>query len=395
MNCAEVMRILLLRHYPLVEGPSMRAVADQISSGLRGRGYKVQEFTAPVLLGGLLPRSKVATKWLGYVDQFLIFPPWLWLRAVLLPQGSLCVLVDQALGPWLPFLSRRAHVVHCNDLLALEAALGYQNFYRPSRSGRLYQRWIQKGFRQGMCFLSISAATKVALERHLNHPPLLSAVLHLSLSPRFRVLTAEHAAAVVSQALPRIGSHPFLIHIGRYWYKNRLGVLAIWEQLHLLGIPQHLVLVGSADAAMQNWLESRTHLTPFLHILDGASDELVVALYNRAAALLFPSHAEGFGWPILEALACGCPVITTNKPPMTEVGGEAVTTIPPAPSSRDAWELWAQQAALQVNLVLTRCAPEQERIRELGFAQARLFQFEPWLDQLECYYQQALALQEK
>lgn len=389
------MRILLLRHYPPAEGPSMRAVADQIGSGLRGRGYKVQDLTAPVFFGGLLPRSHPIAKWLGYIDQFLIFSSWLWLRALFLPKGSLCVLVDQALGPWLPSLGRRAHVVHCNDLLALEAALGFQPFHRLSRSGRCYQRWILQGFRQGRCFLSISAATQVALERHLNQPPLLSAVLHLPLPPRFTILPGDHAAAVVRQAVPKVNHKSFLFHVGRNWYKNRLGVLAIWEQLHHLGLPHYLVLVGSADSAMQAWLELRPHLSPWLHVLDQAGDDLVVALYNRAAALLFPSHAEGFGWPILEAMACGCPVITTNKPPMSEVGGEAVTTISPAPSSPEDWEAWAQEAAQQVQQVLMRSAAEKEQMRELGFAQARRFKPEPWLDQLECHYHQALALQEQ
>ena len=60
------MRILLLRHYPPLEGPSMRAFADQIAAGLRGRGYRVQEITAPIVLGRILPTSHVVAKWLGY-----------------------------------------------------------------------------------------------------------------------------------------------------------------------------------------------------------------------------------------------------------------------------------------------------------------------------------------
>lgn len=388
------MQILLLRHYPPVEGPSMRAFADQIAAGLRRRGYRVQELTAPVLLGRLLPRSHSAAKWLGYFDQLLIFPPLLWLRARLLPSGSLCVLADQALGPWLPWLGGCAHVVHCHDLLALEASFGLQPFHRLSRSGRWYQRWILQGFRQGRCFLSVSAATQVALERHLPQRPLLSAVLHNPLSPRFAVLPRGQAAASVGQALPLLDGQPFLFHIGRNWYKNRLGVLSIWEQLHQQGLPQHLVLVGSADAAMYTWLEERPQLHTWLHVLDRAGDDLVVALYNCASALLFPSHAEGFGWPILEALACGCPVITTDRPPMTEVGGEAVTTIAPAPPPPEPLEAWARAAAQQVQQVLSRSAVEKERMRQLGFAQARRFQLEPWLNQLESHYQQALALQE-
>lgn len=388
------MQILLLRHYPPVEGPSMRAFADQIAAGLRSRGHMVQELTAPPFLGRLLPRSHTAAKWLGYGDQFLIFPPWLWLRALLLPRGSLCVLADQALAPWLPCLGGRPHVVHCHDLLALEASFGLQPFHQLSRSGRWYQRWILLGFRRGRCFLSVSAATQVALERHLLRRPLLSVVLHNPLSSRFVLLPKERAASVVRVVLPGIEQQSFLFHIGRNWYKNRLGVLAIWEQLHQQGSPQHVVLVGVADASMQAWLERRPHLSPWLHVLERASDELVVALYNCASALLFPSHAEGFGWPILEALACGCPVITTNRAPMIEVGGEAVTTIPPAPPPPEPLDTWAWEAAQQVQTVLTRSVGEQERMRQVGFAQARRFQLEPWFDQLETHYQQVLALQE-
>jgi glycosyltransferase involved in cell wall biosynthesis len=387
------MQILLLRHYPPVEGPSMRAFADQIALGLRRRGFRVRELTAPVLLGRLLPRPHAAAKWLGYIDQFLIFPPWLWLQTRLLPRASLCVLADQALGPWLPWLGGRAHVVHCHDLLALEAALGLQPFHRVSPSGRCYQRWILQGFQRGRCFLSVSAATQSALERYLPQRPLLSSVLYNPLPPRFAVLPREQALAV-GQVLPLLDGQPFLFHIGSNWYKNRLGLLAIWEHLHQLGLPQHLVLVGTADAALEAWLKQRPQLRPWLHGLEHTSDEVVVALYNFAAALLFPSHAEGFGWPILEALACGCPVITTNRPPMTEVGGEAVTTIPPAPPPPEPLEAWARQGAQQVKMVLTRSPAEQERIRELGFAQARRFGLEPWLDQLESQYLKALALQE-
>ena len=387
------MQILLLRHYPLVEGPSMRSFADQISEGLRRRGYLLNELTAPIFFGRLCSSHHPFSKWLGYVDQFLIFPPWLWLQVRLLPRDSLCVLADQALGPWLPWLAGRAHVIHCHDLLALEASFGIHPFHHLSRSGRCYQRWILRGFRRGLCFLSVSAATKSALERYLYKQPKLSAVVYNPLPPRFSFVAKQNADTPALLALPNLVQKSFLFHIGRNWYKNRLGVLAIWEQLHELGCHQHLVLVGALDPAMQAWLLHRPQLRPWLHVLECADDDLVVALYNQASALLFPSHAEGFGWPIAEALACGCPVITTNLPPMTEVGGDALATIPPSPPPPEPLDAWALQAAQVVNQLLNRSPAEQERIRQLGFTQVSRFQLESWLDQLESYYQQALALQ--
>jgi len=50
---------------------------------------------------------------------------------------------------------------------------------------------------------------------------------------------------------------------------------------------------------------------------------MVLALYSRAQCLIFPSLVEGFGLPVLEAMACGCPVFTSGRLPMTEVGGAA------------------------------------------------------------------------
>jgi glycosyltransferase involved in cell wall biosynthesis len=53
------------------------------------------------------------------------------------------------------------------------------------------------------------------------------------------------------------------------------------------------------------------------------SNELLEALYNRAVTLLYPSRFEGFGWPIIEAQACGCPVICSMSAPLPEVAGDA------------------------------------------------------------------------
>jgi glycosyltransferase involved in cell wall biosynthesis len=52
-----------------------------------------------------------------------------------------------------------------------------------------------------------------------------------------------------------------------------------------------------------------------------ASNEVLEALYNRAYALLYPSRFEGFGWPIIEAQACGCPVVASSAGPMADVAG--------------------------------------------------------------------------
>jgi glycosyltransferase involved in cell wall biosynthesis len=63
--------------------------------------------------------------------------------------------------------------------------------------------------------------------------------------------------------------------------------------------------------------------------LPGPTNQQLQALYSGALAMLFPSREEGFGWPIVEAQACGCPVAITDRRPMNEVAGGAAILINP------------------------------------------------------------------
>jgi glycosyltransferase involved in cell wall biosynthesis len=372
----------------------MRAFAEQIVDGLRARGHTVEELTAPVLFSKSARGLRVLSKWLGYLDQFVLFPPLLWWHARALPPGTLFVLADQALSPWISLLSHRSHLVHVHDLLALEAALELQPFHQLCWSGRLYQFWIRRCFRQAFCFLSVSHSTRSALEKQLQRLPLQSEVLLNPLQRRFRPIPEVDAAVTVAQALPALGSKLFLLHVGSVWYKNRHGLLEIWEQLQGNPGPVDLVLVGDFDPSIQSWIYQRPELQPRLHRIYRPSDEIVVALYNLAAALVFPSHAEGFGWPILEAMACGCPVVTTERQPMQEVGGDVVTYIPSYPQHPAAQIDWARNASQKVRGLLERTPAERLESCHRGFVQAHNFRLDNWLDRLEAHYQRALFLQE-
>ena len=57
--------------------------------------------------------------------------------------------------------------------------------------------------------------------------------------------------------------------------------------------------------------------------IENPASQLLEALYSLAVALLYPSRFEGFGWPVIEAHACGCPVVCSRSGPLPEVAGEA------------------------------------------------------------------------
>jgi glycosyltransferase involved in cell wall biosynthesis len=104
--------------------------------------------------------------------------------------------------------------------------------------------------------------------------------------------------------------------------KNRDGVVRIFARC----IDKWNGLLVFAGDALNSELRSLVRERGVAHRIvevPGPSNELLEALYNCATALLYPSRFEGFGWPIIEAHACGCPVITSDSGPLPEVSGDA------------------------------------------------------------------------
>jgi glycosyltransferase involved in cell wall biosynthesis len=126
---------------------------------------------------------------------------------------------------------------------------------------------------------------------------------------------------------------PYFLHIGgNHWYKNRGGAIEIFAELRKL--PRYagarLVMAGGPMNSALQTIAQRHRMGDALLEAVGLSNEQLEALYSCALALLFPSLEEGFGWPILEAQACGCPVVTTDRAPMNDVAGGAAILIDPS-----------------------------------------------------------------
>jgi glycosyltransferase involved in cell wall biosynthesis len=109
--------------------------------------------------------------------------------------------------------------------------------------------------------------------------------------------------------------------------KNREGVLRIFARCQR-DWNGALVFVGEPLTESLRSLGHELGVTDRIVEVPEVSNQLLEALYNLATALLFPSTCEGFGWPIAEAHACGCPVLCIDREPMTEVAGAAAITRP-------------------------------------------------------------------
>jgi glycosyltransferase involved in cell wall biosynthesis len=151
-----------------------------------------------------------------------------------------------------------------------------------------------------------------------------------------------------------------------------------------------LLMVGEATKD----LLLRQQQSPFkddIHWLIGLDDESVRLAYAGATLFIFPSLGEGFGWPIAEAMASGCPVITTNEAPMTEVAGNAGFFIPRMPFDKSKVKDWAATAAAVVEKLNSLSALDRSAIVNAAIENAKRFDTTKALDRIEEIYKRILA----
>jgi len=145
-----------------------------------------------------------------------------------------------------------------------------------------------------------------------------------------------------------------------------------------------LVILSRLSAEQRRTVESwiaAEGLTGAVHLLEGASHRALLALYSGASAVLHAALYEGFGLPVLEAMACAAPVVASDISVLREIGGEAVLYVDP--SDPDAI------AAGLARVLEDR--PLQERMRAAGLQRAQLFSWERAAQALLRSYQAALA----
>lgn len=333
------LRVLLIGNYEPDAQESMRRFAVVMEKELSALGVETTVIRPEPFLGRLRPGATGFGKWLGYFDKFFVFPRVLRAKLATLRSRLSTHLVvhicDHSNAHYTRYLRDVPHVVTCHDLLAVRSALGEipQN---PTRwTGKRLQKIILSGLCSAKTIACVSESTRRDLCRLVDRASLRSIVIQMGLNNRFAPVPVEHARARVLEMMRKAGHAPdprvrYIVHIGGdQWYKNRKGVVDIFCELRrasdqgglwlmMLGKPLSRELKTEIEEAglSDRVVESKS-----------VSHEDLCAIYSAAELLLFPSLQEGFGWPIIEAQACGCRVVTTDRPPMNDVGGAAAAYI--------------------------------------------------------------------
>ena len=133
-------------------------------------------------------------------------------------------------------------------------------------------------------------------------------------------------------------TYPYFLAVGcNMDRKNTPKLLAAYEQIIKDSPNNHLVLVWDPPAPIREKY-SRPPYSDYIHFTGRVSEEALVALYQGATSTVYPSDYEGFGLPVLESLACGSPIITSDRSSLPEVGGDVAIYVNPddVSSIRDA-----------------------------------------------------------
>ena len=184
-------------------------------------------------------------------------------------------------------------------------------------------RVVPRSARRATHVLADSQATKDDLIELYGMPPEKITVLLSGVNPEFKPVTDTNSLRAVRQRY-QIPDNPYILSIGtvqpRKNYARLITALAALGPAHE---DVHLVIAGG-----RGWLDSPIFRAVYdqgledrVHFIGFARDEDLPALYSGAACLAYPSLYEGFGFPVLEAMACATPVVTSTISSMPEVAG--------------------------------------------------------------------------
>ncbi|RLT41239.1 MAG: glycosyltransferase family 1 protein [Chloroflexi bacterium] len=237
--------------------------------------------------------------------------------------GERAVDLFHATDHLLPFLPQTATLTTVHDLTFLSHA------HTHARLNRLFLRLMMPLFlRRTDGIIAVSASTRRDMESHYGPLSAPVAVIHSGVHSRFQPVKDEK---ILAGTRARYELPPrFVFYVGTIEPRKNLPVLIrAFRQAALTGVK--LVIGGKKGWMYEETfaqvqalgLEDRVIFTGFI------PDDELPALFSLADLFVFPSQYEGFGLPVLEAMACGTPVITSNLSSLPEVAGEAALLISP------------------------------------------------------------------
>lgn len=272
----------------------------------------------------LYTRSSQATAHVPNVISRAIGPRRLWTHAGL----SRAIRTDRPDALFVP--SHVVPLIHPRATVVTVHDLGY--LHEPEshpRRQRLELDWTTRwNARSARRIIAISGQTRSDLIEHYNVSPERVTVVHHGVDhTRF----FPRADSEIAPVLERLGIRtPYLLFVSTV--QPRKNVTRIVEAFEQIDIPELSLVIAGKSGWLSDPIENRIQASPVANRIrrtGRVDDEDLPFLYSGAEAFVLPSLFEGFGLGVIEAMACGTPVVTSNRGSLAEVAGDAAVLVNP------------------------------------------------------------------
>jgi len=278
-----------------------------------------------------------------------------------------------------PLLLKIPLYLTLHDIIYLNKSFGGGSLYQ--KLGHYYRRWVvPTAYKKARKVITVSNFEKNTIESHFGSGEKLL-VTYNGVDWRFREYASDEAEAFRRQM--NLPSAYFFFLGNTAPKKNMVGVLmayAYYLSEEPDGLP--LVIAESSEEELNSMLHELgiSHLRSRLHLTAYVPHEQLPFLYQLATAFLYPSLRESFGIPIIEAMACGTPVITSDCTSMPEVAGDAALLVNPTKPEKIA-------EAMQKLLHEPGLAA---KLRQKGIERAKYFRWEQAALETKGYYKESV-----
>lgn len=251
----------------------------------------------------------------------------------------------------------------------------------PAVLVRYLNRVVPWSIRRATHVLADSAATKQDLLDVWRVPPEKVTVLYSGVDARFQPVSDEAAKTAVRRRY-NLGEAPYVLTVGTVQPRKNYQMLVQAFRPVAQHLPHNLYIAGGKGWLYEEMLAEvqRQGLDGRVRFIGFVADEDLPALYSAADLFVFPSLYEGFGLPLLEAMACGVPVVTSDASSLPEVVGDAAVMLSPQDTA-----VWSE--AMQALLV---DALRRQALAARGLQQARRFTWQRAATQLLALYDRLL-----
>lgn len=370
------MRVVIAR---TMQEFSMNVYADGIISGLRSvrPNWEIIDLAPQPFDRG---SSNFILRLRKYYERFFNFP-----RIIKQQKADIFHIIDPSEAHIIYWLKKESQsVVTCHDLI---------NFYYNNNLQGSVQlpfvskaAWLHavKGMRYAKHVISVSSVTAKDTTKILDIPPEKISVIPNAVDSRFQPL----AKAEITALRQKYGIAPetiCLLNVGsNHPRKNLSTILEAIYRLTKSDLDFQFLKIGADFTTEQKRYIQEHELSSYIKYIGKPEKQSLVEIYNVADMLIAPSLHEGFGMTILEAMACGTPVITSNTSALPEVAGDAGVLVNPEDS----------QAISDAVLKLHADPNYYQELIQKGLERAKLFTWEKSAEQIAQVYETALANQE-